>query len=88
VKVSNFDGSSKEMVSYKNQIKVHSLQTAKKFVAEKEIFLKFNCKTRQNATADMAKQFYASDDLSRIIARINDYVSVNSEDRKVHLAIV
>jgi hypothetical protein len=76
------------MVSYKNTIKVQRLQTAMKFGAEKEIFSSPTVnpgKMLPLATAAMLKQFYASDNLSRIIARIKDYVSVNSEDKEVHL---
>jgi hypothetical protein len=37
------------------------------------------------ATADMVKQFCVSDEISKIMLGTNDYVSVNSEGKKIHL---
>jgi hypothetical protein len=62
--------------------------TSKKLVAEKLILSSPNVKPGKvlpPATAEMVKQFYVSDEVSRIIPGTKDYVSVNSEGRKVQL---
>jgi hypothetical protein len=37
------------------------------------------------ATAEIVKQFYVSDEISRIMPGTKDYVSVNSGGKKFHL---
>jgi hypothetical protein len=77
------------LVSYKNPIEaeiltLRSFQTARKFEAEKGILSSTTVKLGKGlllATADTGKQFYASNE----IIRIEDFVSVNSEGKEVHL---
>jgi hypothetical protein len=64
------------------------VQTAKNFMAEKDIFSSPNRrpgKVLPPATADTVKQFYPSNEISRIMPGTKDYISVNSEGTKVHL---
>lgn len=42
-------------------------------------------KVLPSVTAEMVKQLYVSDEIGRIMPRTEDYVSVNSEGRKVLL---
>jgi hypothetical protein len=54
----------------------------------RKAFCQAPIKTRQSvtpATADTVKQFYASNEISRIMPGAKDYISVNSEGTKVHL---
>jgi hypothetical protein len=64
------------------------VQTAKKLVAEKGILsspiIKLG-KVLPPATAEMVEQIYVSDEISKVMPGTKDYVSVNSDGRKVHL---
>jgi hypothetical protein len=66
------------------------VQTSKKLVAEKVILSSPNVKPCKmlppaRARAKMVKQIYVSDEISRIVPETKDYISVSSEDKKVHL---
>jgi hypothetical protein len=66
----------------------YMVSTSKKLVVEKGILSGPNVKPGKvlpPATAEMVKQFYVSDEISRIMLGTKDYVSVNSESKKVHL---
>jgi hypothetical protein len=63
-------------------------QTSKKLVAGKEILSGTNVKPGKvlpPAIAEMVKQFYVSDEISRVMPGTKDYVSVKSEGKKVHV---
>jgi hypothetical protein len=63
------------------------IQTAKKLVPEKEILSSSIVKPGKllpPATIETVKQFYVSDELSKIMPETDDYVSVNSVGNMVH----
>jgi hypothetical protein len=59
--------------------------TSKKLVAGKGIMSSPNIKVLPSVTAEMVKQLYVADEISRMMPRTEGYVSVNSEGEKVHL---
>jgi hypothetical protein len=62
--------------------------TSKKLLVEKGILSSPNVKPGKvlpPATAEMVKQFCVSDEISRIMPGTKDYVSLNSEAKKVHI---
>jgi hypothetical protein len=62
----------------------YMVQTFKKLVAVKGI-LSSPGNELPPVTAEMVKQLYVFDEISRIKPGTKDYVSVNSEGKKVHL---
>lgn len=63
----------------------YMVQTAKKLVTEKRILFSLRVKSSKMltpATAEMVKQFYAYDEISRIMPGMRDYISVNSEEKE------
>jgi hypothetical protein len=61
------------------------VQTAKKLMAKKRILLSLRVKSGEvltPATAEMVKQFYICDEISRVIPGMKDYVSLNSEQKE------
>jgi hypothetical protein len=63
-------------------------QTSKKLVTKKGILSSPHAKLGNvlpPARAKMVKQFYLSGEISRIMPGTKDYISVNSESKKVHL---
>jgi hypothetical protein len=64
------------------------VQTSRKLVAETGILSSPNLKPDKVlplTTAEIVKQLCVSDEVSRIIPRTKDYVSVNSECKKICL---
>jgi hypothetical protein len=62
--------------------------TFKKLVAEEGILSSSYVKPGKvlpPATAEIAKQFYVSVEISRIMPGTKDYISVNSESKEVYL---
>jgi hypothetical protein len=80
------DGSSKELVIWENPTRVQSLKLCgldfKKGILSSPDFKPG--KVLPPAIAEM-KQFYVSDKISRIMPGTKDYVSVNSEGKKICL---
>jgi hypothetical protein len=63
----------------------YMVQTAMKLMAEKGILSSHSIKPEKVLPPETVKQFYVSDQMSRIMSGTKDYTSVKSEGKVVHL---